>query len=249
MANPSSQSCWSRNWLAPSRNSLGGSALSRPPRAPHSRRARVPAPCPLPETSTTATSSRPSTRAATTKSPANGVPPADRSSLAAYHSAGRSGIPPWRRIRSRRSTNIISPWMPATPRRERRNDDSSTTNPRPKMMATVRTMRTVDVLARHDQGQDEEHEQHEPRQLPRTEHQARQHHRHQQGHERDVLGEQPDGDADQQRRDDEEHQGARTPRHQPARGCTERWRTHARAPPALPVPLVGDRRARERNFG
>ena len=33
------------------------------------------------------------------------------------------------------------------------------------------------------------------------------------------------------------------------RGCTERWRTHARAPPALPVPLVGDRRARERNFG
>ena len=71
------------------------------------------------------------------KSPANGVPPAERSSAAAYHSSGSAGMPPWRRIRSRRSTNIGSPWMPATPSRERRNDESSTTKQRPKMMTTT----------------------------------------------------------------------------------------------------------------
>ena len=132
VANPSSQSCWSRKVLAPARNSLGGSALSSPPIAPDSSSARVPAPWPLPETSTTATSRRSPTREVTTKSPANGVPPAERSSAAAYHSSGSAGMPPWRRIRSRRSTNICSPWMPATPRRERRKDDSRTTKPEPE---------------------------------------------------------------------------------------------------------------------
>jgi hypothetical protein len=233
VANPSSQSCWSRNWLAPSRNSLGGSALSRPPSAPQSSRARVPAPWPFPETSTTATSRRPSTREATTKSPANGVPPADLSSLAAYHSAGRSGMPPWRHAESRATKGRQQHHQP-----EAEDDGHGQCDPQ------------VDVLlARRDQGQDEEDEQHEPRQLPRTEHQAGEHQGHHQAGQRDVVLEAPDGEADQQRRADEQHQGARPPRDEPVRGCTERWRTHARAPPALPVPLVGDRRARDRNFG
>lgn len=105
--------------------------------APESSSARVPAPCPLPETSTTTTSRRSPTREATTKSPAKGVPPAERSSEAAYHSGGRAGMPPWRRMRSRRSTNICSPWRPGTPSRERRNEESSTSRPRVKMMTMV----------------------------------------------------------------------------------------------------------------
>ena len=65
--------------MAAGRNRYGGSAPSRPPIAPESWSARVPAASPLPDTSTTATSSRlPSVRVvATTKSPANGEPPAE----------------------------------------------------------------------------------------------------------------------------------------------------------------------------
>ena len=64
--------------------------------------------------------------------------------------SGRSGLPPWLRIRSRRSTSIDSPCVPPTPRRERRNEVSRTMKPsdeedqRPR--ATVR--RLIGVLLR-----------------------------------------------------------------------------------------------------
>ena len=101
----------------------------------------MPAPSPLPETSTTATSSRSPWRAVTTKSPANSVPPAERSSLSTYQSSGSSGMPPWRRMRSRRSTSIDSPWSPATPSRDRRKLDNKMTKPSAKRMTTVTAVR------------------------------------------------------------------------------------------------------------
>ena len=64
--------------MAASRNFSGAIAPSRPPSAPESISARVPASRPLPETSTTASSSRrpPSERADTRKSPPKAPPPA-----------------------------------------------------------------------------------------------------------------------------------------------------------------------------
>ena len=58
------------------------------------------------------------------KSPANGVPPAERSAASAYQPSGSAGCRPGCRIRSRRSTSIDSPCAPATPSRVRRNDES-----------------------------------------------------------------------------------------------------------------------------
>ena len=65
-------------------------------------------------------------RVATTKSPANGVPPAERSADSACQPVGQVGDAALLRIRSRRSTNIDSPSAPATPRRDRRSDATST---------------------------------------------------------------------------------------------------------------------------
>ena len=91
-----------------------------PPNAPESNSARVAAASPLPETSTTATSSRSLVAEATMKSPANSVPPAERSADSANHWPGSDGSWPCRWIRSRRSMSIVSPWAPATPSPERR---------------------------------------------------------------------------------------------------------------------------------
>ena len=150
--------------------------------APDSSSARVPAPWPLPETSTTATSSRSPLREVTTKSPAKGVPPAERSSAAAYHSSGSAGMPPWRRIRSRRSTNICSPWSPATPRRERRKrreqDEEAEAEDDHDRRPPTRTV--IVLLCGTTQRQDEQHEDDEPRQLARAEHEAGHHERHEQ---------------------------------------------------------------------
>ena len=87
--------------------------------------ARVPAASPLPDTSTTATSSRvPSDRVvATTKSPANGEPPAERQGGLDQPVAGSFGIVPCARIRSRRSTSIDSPRRPPIPSTLRRQAD------------------------------------------------------------------------------------------------------------------------------
>ena len=105
----------------------------------------MPASSPLPETSQTQSSRRlpQPGRDATTKSPANGVPPADRSADSAYQPGGSAGSMPWLMIRSRRSTSIDSPIAPATPSRERRNEVSSTMNPTTKITATAITTRGV----------------------------------------------------------------------------------------------------------
>ena len=112
----------------PARNSLGGSAPSSPPKAPDSSSARVPALLALaghvddgdlePVGAERARRRRSRRRTACRRPSAAplGVP---------ARRAGR-GSRPGCRIRSRRSTNIDSPWTPATPRRERRNDVSST---------------------------------------------------------------------------------------------------------------------------
>ncbi len=145
MANPSSH-CWrSRKSLAAGRKSSGGSAPSSPPNAPESSRARVPAPSPLPETSTTTTSSRSRSGgpAVTTKSPANGVPPAERRAASAWKPTGSVGMVPWLWMRSRRSTSIDSPRTPATPSRLRRNEVSRMMKPAMNSTTTPPTSRGV----------------------------------------------------------------------------------------------------------
>ena len=131
VANPSSQSCRARKALA-----AGGSPRAAGRRA--GRRTRPTAAAtgcrrssPLPETSTTTTSSRsPSCGARRPRSHRRtgcrrrSAAPTRRTSR-----SGRSGRPPWRWIRSRRSTSIDSPAAPATPRRDRRNEASSTMKP------------------------------------------------------------------------------------------------------------------------
>ena len=82
------------------------------------------------------------------KSPANGVPPAERSADSTYQPRGSSGILPWPRIRSRRSTSIDSPWAPATPRRVRRNDVSRMMKPAVKSTSTAPPVRTLIVVCR-----------------------------------------------------------------------------------------------------
>ena len=61
---------------------------------------------------------------ATTKSPANGVPPAERSAASAQPAGGQRRQDALALIRSRRSTSIDSPSGPATPSRVRRNEVS-----------------------------------------------------------------------------------------------------------------------------
>ena len=87
----------------------------------------MPALTPLPETSTSATSSwLPSLdRLATTKSPENASPYADCSAISACQGSGRSGSTPWARSRSRRSTSIDSPSVPCTPSRDRDRHSAS----------------------------------------------------------------------------------------------------------------------------
>ena len=81
----------------------------------------MPASTPLPDTSTSATSSvlPSSERVATRKSPENDAPPAERSTTSACQPSGRAGISPWAVSRSRRSTSIESPRVPCTPSRPR----------------------------------------------------------------------------------------------------------------------------------
>ena len=81
----------------------------------------MPASTPLPETSTSATSSvlPSSERVATRKSPEKDAPPAERSTTSACQPSGRAGISPWAVSRSRRSTSIESPRVPCTPSRPR----------------------------------------------------------------------------------------------------------------------------------
>ncbi len=63
------------------------------------------------------------------KSPAKDDAPADRITASAYQPAGSLGMTPCLVIRSRRSTSIDSPSDPATPSRERRNEEISTIRP------------------------------------------------------------------------------------------------------------------------
>ena len=89
-----------------------------PLNAPERNRERAPASTPLPETSTTTSSSWSSwERLATMKSPAKEVPPADLATDSTNQSGGRSGRLPCWEIRSRRSMNIDSPRGPETPSR------------------------------------------------------------------------------------------------------------------------------------
>ena len=81
------------------RKSSCGTEPSRPPKAPESSSARVPASTPLPDTSTSATSSwlPSSERVATRKSPENDAPPAERRTTSACQPTGSAGISPWAR--------------------------------------------------------------------------------------------------------------------------------------------------------
>ena len=81
----------------------------------------MPAPVPLPLTSTRTTSNRwpDRLRCATTKSPENWSPYAERMADVAFHPGGRSGRAPPEAIRSRSSANIRSPPNPRVPTTER----------------------------------------------------------------------------------------------------------------------------------
>src|ERR1700730_6307104 len=80
--------------LQAGRNSSLGTEPSSPPNAPDSSRALVPASMPLPDTSTSATSSVLASQNDTTKSPSNEEPPAGLSTTAEPHPSPRLGSLP-----------------------------------------------------------------------------------------------------------------------------------------------------------
>ena len=228
-------------WRTPPPSSAGGGSRWRsagsPPagapqagrrRAPDSSSARVPAPAPLPETSTTATSSRspPWGRAATTKSPANGVPPADRSADWACQPSGSTGIPPWPWMRSRRSTSIDSPWEPpdseaAAAERGQQDDEPGGEDDQQDAAGGHGDLRLPGQQHDdHDQDEDDE-----PRQLARSEEEApEQHRQHERGH-REVAREDEDAGGAGQGEQDQPAQVPALPREGAA---------HRRAPRTAP---------------
>ena len=73
--------------------------------------------------------------------------------------SGRSGMPPWRRIRSRRSTNIDLALDAGHPEARAAEGGQQHDEPEAEDDDDGEGDAEADVLARHDQGQDEEHEQ------------------------------------------------------------------------------------------
>ena len=123
--------------FAAGRNCSPGSAETIPLNAPERNSERDPASTPLPETSTTTRSRKPSSeRRATTKSPANDVPPAERITDSAYQLGGSGGRFPCCEMRSRRSTNIDSPSGAETPSRLRRKEVPMISSAMPKTTTT-----------------------------------------------------------------------------------------------------------------
>ena len=115
-------------------------------------------------------------------------------------------------------------------------------------------------LPGHHNGEHEEHEDDEPRQLARPEHEAGQHERHQQADQRDVVGEEPDRSAGRRRHHDQQHEDPRPARHHPVdhapgplpevgSGEVLARRSHGRAPRDVAVSLTANCTARERKVG
>ena len=254
MANPSSH-CWrSRKSLAAGRKSSGGSAPSSPPKAPERSRARVPAPSPLPETSTTTTSSRSRSGgpAVTTKSPANGVPPAERRAASAWKPDGqrRDGalaLDAVAQVDQHRLAPDARDAEPAAPERGQQDDEAGDEQ---HDDATDEPRRDVGQLRhRPDDAQQDEHD--EPRKVPRAEGQAAQDQRQHERGDRDVLG--PDPGRDRQRQG-QRHQRQQGPvalgRAAAQRGvgrAAEAWSPDRT--PLLGAHVGGHCTARERNFG
>src|SRR5690606_37511674 len=103
VANPSDQFWRSRYALAAGRNCSGGNDPNSPPNAPDSSNALVPAPWPLPDTSTRATSSTAASgdRVATTKSPEKLARSAERWTSCSSQPRVISGMVPLRPSRAR----------------------------------------------------------------------------------------------------------------------------------------------------